>query len=720
MTTAEPRQRGSRGSFTQHRPQSTKDSPQTERYDEFTTVDWVYDTMTEKARALAIRRRLATGSWLSWLTLAYEAAQAWIVTFLAGAFIGLDTAMISVVTEWLSDLKIGYCSTAWWLNEKFCCWENEDQFGSCDDWHSWSYVLTGRDFYIVNWILFITFATAIGWSCAYLVREYSPYAAGSGLPEIKATLCGFIVEGFMGGWTLLIKSIGLAMNPFRTGKLVMFQVKYDQDWHFFEIIFFVILGIFGGLYGALVTHLNVKVARFRKLYLKSHAVKEVTLLATGTAFISFTNMFLRLDMGELLSILLQECKSSNWGKICDRDLSGRMIWLLAAATVLRTIGTIVAYGCKIPCGIFVPSMAIGATFGRMLGIIVQMIHTAYPKSMLFSQCPPDTPCITPATYALLGASAALCGVTKVTVAVVVIMYELTGALNYIVPTMIVVMVAKVVGDYFVHGGISEQLILLNGIPFFDNEATLPDIPIKSLMKTDLVVITSGLQKIRDIENILEDNAYQGFPIVSSKNDMVLSGYITRRELEQALEKARSMSAPTAEVLCRFGTESSNNSGGGDVEPRIPEINSSLSAPNVPSSGPYASPTISDQVVAPSSSGNMVIDLSQWVDVNPMRVDQRMPAATVLEIFRKLGPRAIHVMQDDSILVGFITRKDILRSIFHCNAKSHSPIIHSTSDSNQMFLGVRRSGDGSGLYSRNWSLSTSNNRSEDEYIELRQS
>ena len=36
-----------------------------------------------------------------------------------------------------------------------------------------------------------------------------------------------------------------AMNPFRTGKLVLFQVTYDRDWHFFEIFFFIILGIFG-------------------------------------------------------------------------------------------------------------------------------------------------------------------------------------------------------------------------------------------------------------------------------------------------------------------------------------------------------------------------------------------------------------------------------------------------------------------------------------------
>ena len=35
------------------------------------------------------------------------------------------------------------------------------------------------------------------------------------------------------------------MNPYRTGKLVMFQVSYDRDWHFFEMIFFVLLGVFG-------------------------------------------------------------------------------------------------------------------------------------------------------------------------------------------------------------------------------------------------------------------------------------------------------------------------------------------------------------------------------------------------------------------------------------------------------------------------------------------
>jgi len=36
-----------------------------------------------------------------------------------------------------------------------------------------------------------------------------------------------------------------SMDPFRTGKLVLFQVSYDRDWHYFEIPAYIIIGIFG-------------------------------------------------------------------------------------------------------------------------------------------------------------------------------------------------------------------------------------------------------------------------------------------------------------------------------------------------------------------------------------------------------------------------------------------------------------------------------------------
>ena len=81
-------------------------------------------------------------------------------------------------------------------------------------------------------------------------------------------------------------------------------------------------------------------------------------------------------------------------------------------------------------------MAIGASFGRMVGILVQAMHEAFPRAQFFAACEPDVPCITPGTYAFLGAAAALSGIMHITVSVVVIMFELTGALTYILPTMV--------------------------------------------------------------------------------------------------------------------------------------------------------------------------------------------------------------------------------------------------------------------------------------------
>lgn len=68
-----------------------------------------------------------------------------------------------------------------------------------------------------------------------------------------------------------------------------------------------------------------------------------------------------------------------------------MILSLTIATVIRVFLVIISYGCKVPAGIFVPSMAIGASFGRTVGILVQALHEAAPDSRFFASCEPDIP-----------------------------------------------------------------------------------------------------------------------------------------------------------------------------------------------------------------------------------------------------------------------------------------------------------------------------------------
>ncbi|KAH0826459.1 chloride channel [Lanmaoa asiatica] len=392
------------------------------------------------------------------------AGESWFIITLVGIFIGVNAALISIVTAWLSDIKNGYCNDGWWLNQQFCCWEVDSDDEFCPAWHPWGSVTPGR------WIAYVSFAAIFAFVAAHLVRTMAEYAAGSGISEIKCILAGFIMKGFLGFGTFFIKSLTLplviasglsvgkegpsvhvaccigslvarcsrrfsrssikmrevitaasaagvavafgspiggvlfsieemshifsiktmwrsfvcalvatftlsVMNPFRTGKLVLFQVTYSRSWHFFEIIVFVILGIFGGLYGAFMVKFNMQVAAFRRKHLANHAVAEAVVLVILTAIIGYPNRFLRIDMTEMMSILFRECEGGgDYDNLCQLSAQWHMVNSFLLATFIRMGLVVISYGSRIPAGIFVPSMAIGATFGRMVGIIVKSIY----------------------------------------------------------------------------------------------------------------------------------------------------------------------------------------------------------------------------------------------------------------------------------------------------------------------------------------------------------
>jgi chloride channel 3/4/5 len=453
---------------------------------------------------------------------------------------------------------------------------------------------------------------------------------------------------------LVATAILAAINPFRTGQLVMFQVHYDRTWHFFEVIFFIFLGICGGLYGAIVIKWNLRVQAFRKKYLKPYAVLEATFLAGITAVLCYPNMFLRIDMTESMEVLFLECEGeTDFNGLCEPGNRSRMIVSLTIATLLRLALVIVSYGCKVPAGIFVPSMAIGASFGRAVGIAVQALYEHYPHAAFFSSCDPDFPCITPGTYAFLGAAAALSGIMHITVSVVVIMFELTGATTYILPTMIVVGATKAVSDRFGKGGIADRMIWFNGFPFLDNkEEHAFGVPVSSVMKSDVQVLTAGGLQLKDIEEILNTSSYQGFPVVQDKVSNTLLGYIGRTELKYAIDRAKRERAVSADVRCFF----SSTTGAQEISTLSPSIGFIIDEPTA---------AISDL-----GSQNLSLDLSKFIDPTPLAVHPRLPLETVMELFKKMGPRVI-LIEHRGKLTGLVTVKDCLRYQFQQDAPGSS-------------------------------------------------
>ncbi|KAJ8521829.1 hypothetical protein ONZ45_g1532 [Pleurotus djamor] len=679
------------------------------RYEDFSTIDWVEDSILERNRRIrSARKHVHTElrgpggeisvDWLrSQMKRVVETGQSWFVVSLVGIAIGLNAAVISICTEWLSDIKMGYCSDGWWLNQQFCCWEVDyDDADGCASWHPWS------TFGPARWFIYVLFAALLSFMASHLVRNLAKYAAGSGISEIKCILAGFIMQGFLGFATFAIKSITLplviasglsvgkegpsvhvaccigslvaglfkrssrskgkmrdiitaasaagvavafgspiggvlfsieemshsfnidtlwrsffcalmatvtlsAMNPFRTGKLVLFQVTYDRDWHFFEIIPYVILGIFGGLYGAFVVKFNLQVAAFRRKYLAKHGVAEAVTLATLTAMIGYFNRFLRIDMTESMSILFRECDNQD-DNLCQTSVQWSIATSLLFATIIRMGLVVISYGCKVPAGIFVPSMAIGATFGRMIGIIVKALYRAYPQSGLFAYCVPDIPCITPGTYAFLGAAAALSGVMRITVTVVVIMFELTGALTYILPTMIVLLVTKAVGDFLGTTGIADEMIKFNGFPFLENTEHESNVSVSKVMRRDLHTLSESGMSVQEIE------------------------------------KARKVQQISPETPCSFKPEA--------------DTNDNLDLAQGPAVGIEEEVPTSMFETANSSGG---LKFWPWVNQTPITVSPQLPLEIVMQIFKRMGPRIV-LVEDHGMLAGLVTVKDVLRFI----------------------------------------------------------
>lgn len=474
---------------------------------------------------------------------------------------------------------------------------------------------------------------------------------------------------------LVATAVLAAMNPFRTGQLVMFQVHYDRDWHFFEVVFYIILGIFGGLYGEFVIKWNLRAQAFRKRYLTGYAIAEATFLAGITAFICYWNMFLRIDMTESMEILFHECKNDQeFHGICDKNRRWHMIFSLSAATAIRIGLVIVSYGCKVPAGIFVPSMAIGASFGRTVGILVQALYEAAPDSRFFASCQPDVPCITPGTYAFLGAAAALSGIMHITVSVVVIMFELTGALTYILPTMIVVGVTKAVSDRFGKGGIADRMIWFNGFPYLDNkEEHNFGVPVSQVMNEDLTTLPCSGMTFSELQDILKTTDYKGFPVVQDRNNLAIMGWINRSELKYAIERAlretpNSFLPPG--TRCFFtppsvGTGSQQLFPTSAITPITPRADPFLGVPGGSGSGNNFNPSSSN----PLSNQPQTLDFARFIDPTPLTVHPRLPLETVMEMFIKVGPRVV-LVEHRGRLCGVVTRKDVLKFQFQIEHQEH--------------------------------------------------
>ncbi|KAA8582691.1 hypothetical protein FQN60_006362 [Etheostoma spectabile] len=511
-------------------------------YEDFNTIDWVREKSKDRDRHREISNK-SKQSTVALLHSISDAFSGWLLMLLVGLMSGALAGGIDIAAHWLTDMKEGVCLIGFWFNHEHCCWtSNETTFqerDQCPQWQSWAELITGTS-------------------------------------EIKTILSGFIIRGYLGKWTLIIKTITLVLavssglslgkegplvhvacccanilchlftkyrkneakrrevlsaaaavgvsvafgapiggvlfsleevsyyfplktlwrsffaalvaaftlrsiNPFGNSRLVLFYVEFHAPWHMVELAPFILLGIFGGLWGALFIRANIAWCRRRKTTRLGHyPVIEVLVVTALTAVVAYPNSYTRMSGAELISELFNDCSLLDSSQLCgykqptntsetgagnslaDRPAGEGLytaLWQLALALIFKIMVTVITFGMKVPSGLFIPSMAVGAIAGRLLGVGMEQLAYYHHDWFLFKGwCSPGADCITPGLYAMVGAAACLGGVTRMTVSLVVIMFELTGGLEYIVPLMAATMTSKWPKEEFEHSSLTVDVM----------------------------------------------------------------------------------------------------------------------------------------------------------------------------------------------------------------------------------------------------------------------
>lgn len=360
----------------------------------------------------------------------------------------------------------------------------------------------------------------------------------------------------------------------------MFLVEFGNvSWLVLEIFPFIGLGILGGLYGYFFIRIysrlssnnlrgfiQLKLCHIFKMDESKANYVEILCIFFITCLLNFPITITRLPLEAFLKSLFTNCEStidssSNSENFMCSASDVQTLFKLAYIGIQAFIISAYTFGTILPGGVLMPSLVIGAVCGRFVGILSKAIQELFVGSL--DTCTSNSCLVSPASYAVIGAGAFMTGITKLTMCVVVILFELTGAVSYVLPIMIAVMVLKFVSDYLVNENIYDSWLKYNfnldrktNLTAFYNEGKgnglvnyststatiknkLPDIPVSRVMipvkqTKCLLLIPDEPYTYTSLQTMLNNDKHEGYPLIVSQLNPLFLGYVQKETLFNVL------------------------------------------------------------------------------------------------------------------------------------------------------------------------------------------
>ncbi|KAK1380084.1 Chloride channel protein [Heracleum sosnowskyi] len=456
---------------------------------------------------------------------------------------------------------------------------------------------------------------------------------------------------------------------FGSGGFIIWDVSDGQeDYSFVELLPMAVIGVIGGLLGALFNQLTLYLTHWRRNYLHKRGSRvkiiEVCLISVITSAISFGLPLFRkctpcpeVDVNSGIECPRPPGMYGNYVNFyCSNDkeyndlatiffntqddairnlFSAKTIHEFSAQSLLTFLVmfytlAVVTFGTAVPAGQFVPGIMIGSTYGRLVGKFV----VSFYKKLNIEE----------GTYALLGAASFLGGSMRMTVSLCVIMVEITNNLKLLPLIMLVLLISKAVGDAF-NEGLYEEQARLRGIPLLESRPKyqMRQMTAKEACGNHKVVYFPRVVKVADVVSILRSNSHNGFPVIdhTRSGETLVIGLILRSHLLVLLQsKADFQHSPLPSALRGRSLP---------IRHRISEFVKPVSSKGI---------SIND-IHLSHDDLEMYIDLAPFVNPSPYIVPDDMSLTKVYNLFRQLGLRHIFVVPRASRVIGVITRKDLL-------------------------------------------------------------
>ncbi|XP_010541946.1 PREDICTED: putative chloride channel-like protein CLC-g [Tarenaya hassleriana] len=288
--------------------------------------------------------------------------------------------------------------------------------------------------------------------------------------------------------------------------------------------------------------------------------------------------------------------------------------------------SILSYGIAAPAGLFVPVIVTGASYGRLVGMLLGSSSN-----------------LNHGLFAVLGSASFLGGSMRMTVSLCVILLELTNNLLLLPMMMLVLLISKTVADAF-NPNIYNLIMKIKGFPYLQTHAEpyMRQLTVSDVVSGPLRVF-NGIEKIENIVHVLRTTNHNGFPVVDEppfSAAPVLYGLVLRSHILTLLKKRVFLSHPIPsgpDVLAKFTADDFAKKGSG-IGDGIEDIN------------------LTEEEM------NMYLDLHPFSNASPYTVVETMSLAKALVLFREVGLRHLLVIPKVSNrppVVGILTRHDFM-------------------------------------------------------------